>query len=89
MKNYKEESRKNWGTSDDKLSIEQIQIGAILRIADAAEAMAKNHVQLQNDYNNMLESRNYWRNEAESLRKSNISLKGVITKTKNKYGSKN
>ena len=46
FKNYKQESRKDWGTNQDSelLSIEQINLGAILRIADATEAMAKNRI---------------------------------------------
>lgn len=48
-KSYKKESRYDWGRNlceEQNITFEQIQLGAILRIADAAEAMAKNHQQL-------------------------------------------
>lgn len=51
-KSYKEGSRANWGVetdNDNPLNIEQIQTGAILRIADATEAMAKRHIELLDD----------------------------------------
>ncbi|WDF45270.1 hypothetical protein PQ459_10215 [Chryseobacterium sp. KACC 21268] len=85
MADYKEESRKNWGTKANVgVTREQIQLGAILRIADATEAMAKNHVKLQLDYDYMIANRNSWKAEAEALKRSNASLKGVITKLKKK-----
>ena len=45
---YREESRKNWGkdSAQGALTIEQINTGTLLRIADAVEAMAKRHIEL-------------------------------------------
>ena len=46
---WRTSSTKNWGTSleaGQTLTREQIQTGALLRIADATEAMAKNHFEL-------------------------------------------
>ena len=46
FKSYRKESEKDYGTYDnDELSREQIKLGALLRIADATELMAKNYVQ--------------------------------------------
>ena len=48
-RSYKTESRVDWGTSSDGLlNIEQINCGAILRIADAVEKMAASYDQMRN-----------------------------------------
>lgn len=53
FKKFKEASRNDsWGVTlsdNDNLTIDQIQLGAILRIADASEAMAKNNNNLLDD----------------------------------------
>jgi len=49
FKSFKDESRAKWGKilcEKQQLSNDDIELGAILRIADASEAMAKNHQQL-------------------------------------------
>jgi hypothetical protein len=63
FKRYREESRSNWGAELEEgteLDREQIQLGAILRIADATEAMAKNVTQLE-------ASLKYYRGRTEEL----------------------
>ena len=83
FKNYREESRKQWGQDQEtSLNIEQITIGALLRIADATEAMAKNHVKLQEDYDRMKQSRDYNREKVQQLENSLRTMKGVVTKLK-------
>lgn len=85
--NYKEESRKDWSRiSPDgvKMSEDGIQLGAILRIADATEAMAKNHTELLAE-NARLKNSNQWlREENKKLINSITGYKGAITKLKNK-----
>ncbi len=61
---------------------QDIQTGAIQRIADATEAMAANHIKLTAD-------RDWWKQDAEGrsreidrLTRSNAALRGVITKLK-------
>ena len=52
-KSYKAESRIDWGTNmEGGLTLEQINTGAILRIADATEKMAQRHTELirRNEY---------------------------------------
>lgn len=83
FKSYKQESRKDYGTSKDgALNIEQLQLGALLRIADASEAMAKNH----NELIQQVENAKYWRKHYEDLYQSeansNRTLRGHITKLK-------
>jgi hypothetical protein len=59
-----------------------LQTGALLRIADATELMAKNHIELQNE----LERNKRWFNQEREYRvaeqKTNSNLKGQITKLK-------
>lgn len=46
---YRQRSKENWGETQEEgesLTVEKIQLGAVLRIADATEAMAKRHVDL-------------------------------------------
>lgn len=54
---YREISRSDWGRKhheDEPLNksfdADSIKLGCLLRIADATEAMAKNYVNLQRDY---------------------------------------
>ncbi len=90
-KGYRDESRKNYGTEDAKLTLAQVVAGAQLRTADAmesiaknTEAMAQNHVQLQSDYDYMRKDRDYHRDQYEKECHRTRGLKGVITKLKNK-----
>jgi hypothetical protein len=83
FKSYKEGSRTDWGReTEGGLTIEQINCGAILRIADATEKMATNHVRLQNDYDSMKRDRDYYMDRAHKAERSITAMKGVITKLK-------
>jgi hypothetical protein len=84
---HRETSRVNWGKDvegKNNPDRDDIQLGCLLRIADATEAMAKNHVRLQNDldyykraYNEEIEARRRLARQVNALR-------GVITKLKKK-----
>ena len=87
IKSYRKESRTDWGTSDDKVTLEQINTGAILRIADATEAMAKNHVQLQAERDRLQQWYDQERERAAKLERSNAALRGQITRLKNRIKS--
>lgn len=84
FKNYKEESKKNWGTNDKDLTLEQINTGAILRIADATEKMAGNYIQMERDLKWYKEKHLEKSNEIARLNRVIATLKGHITKYKNK-----
>ena len=78
MKNYfKEGSRSEW-YSNQALTTQQIQIGCLQRIADALDG-GNNIIQ---KLKNSEESQKYWRDEFYRLQRSNIALKGVITRLK-------
>ncbi|AVF41537.1 hypothetical protein AL486_18920 [Pandoraea apista] len=62
-------------------------MGSLLRIADASEAMAKNHVQLQRDRDMYF---NWYEREYEKrlkLERQINALRGVITKMKKRAAS--
>lgn len=82
FKSYREQSKVDWGTESDSLTAEQIQTGALLRIADAVEKVAA-------DYTAMRNSRYYWerrfteeRAASERMARRIRSLHGVITRMK-------
>lgn len=78
---HRDQSRTNWGC-DGQPTIEQIQLGAVLRIADAVEAMAENHVRLMAD-RDMFER--CYRDEQlrrERAERSAASLRGHIKRLK-------
>lgn len=87
IKSYRKESRTDWGTTDDKVTLEQINTGAILRIADATEAMAKNHVQLQTERDRLQRWYEQERERAAKLERSNAALRGQITRLKNRINA--
>jgi hypothetical protein len=82
-KSYREESKKDWGTGNqDALSLEQIQLGALLRIADATEAMAKNYIRMQDDLEYYKKHYREQKIEIAHLSRSNRALKGHFRRLK-------
>lgn len=87
IKDYRDESRKNWGYDDQdgragSLSDEKIQLGAILRIADATEKMCVDRVKLERDldfYKSQSKSKS---EEIDKLRRSRASYVGKLNATK-------
>lgn len=92
LKNYKEESRKNWGKNlleGEDLSNEDLTLGAILRIADATELMAKNFLQLQKENNHLRKSNDSLMHYYEKEKKKASTYKGLYHKEKNKNNNQN
>lgn len=86
-RSFKDESRKNWGISDNsELDRDQIQLGAILRIADATERMCLDREKLERDYQYMRKQRDRYRDLLDKERRRVTALKGVITRMKRKQG---
>jgi hypothetical protein len=86
MPNFREESERNYSTTNMTATESEIRTGAMQRIADACEKMAKSHVQLIADAE-------FWKDQSRRnseavnrLRRSNAALRGVITKLKSKMG---
>lgn len=65
---------------DSENTAEHIQLGALQRIADAAEAMAKNHNDLIRDRDNYKRWYLEEKKTSDELRKSLSSTKGVVTR---------
>jgi len=77
----RDKSRRNWVNEQD--SNENIQLGCMLRIADATELMAKRYADLINERDQAKRSAEYWRACSDRRERSNRSLRGQITKLKN------
>jgi len=82
FKSFREESRLNWGVSDLTPDNDQIKLGALLRIADSCELMAKDRQQMERNlkwHEEHLASRT---RECDRLARSNAALRGVISRMK-------
>jgi hypothetical protein len=82
-KNLRQQSRDvQWASSSDDIkTYDEVNVGSLLRIADATENMAKNIVALQEErdlYKRRYEAERQLRRHAE---RRIIALKGVITRT--------
>ena len=83
-KSYRQESRKDWGTSQEfNLKAQQIQLGALLRIADATEKMCRDRENLENSYKYMHQSRDRFHDDLKREKHSNASLRGHLKRIKN------
>jgi hypothetical protein len=84
---YRDGSRDNWGRiTDDQgsLSIEQIQTGAFLRIADATEVMAKRYTELIEQRDRYEKFYRHEQRQNEHLKRRLVSLRGYVTRLKKK-----
>jgi hypothetical protein len=76
FKDYKKESRSDWGSDQETaLCRDQIQLGAILRIADATEKMA-------NSYQQLIDNRDLYKRWYEEERERTKKLYKRLTATK-------
>ncbi len=84
FKSYIERSKLNIGNSDENITVQQVQLGCMQRIADATEKMASNYQKMEAD----LEMYKRWYNQKnERIKKLNYeirTLKGHITRLKKK-----
>ena len=82
-KDYREKSREPWGANQESnLSIEQLQCGAILRIADAVEKMVEPFAKLTKERDWYKKQSDECCDEIGRLARCIRSLKGKITKLK-------
>jgi phage shock protein A len=81
--NLRTKSKQEFG-HNEPITRDELKVGCLQRIADATEAMAKNHVALQNDCDRY---KRWFTEENErrlKLERSNAALRGQITKLKKK-----
>jgi len=83
MSTTREASRANITTSHPR-EIDHINCGSLQRIADATEAMAKNHIALQRDHDLYKRWFTEEKERRHKLERSNAALRGQITKLKKK-----
>jgi len=81
---YRQHSRRNWGTesTDNKLTSEQIQMCAILRIADACEKMAASYDQMRQDRDWQKQRKEAEAARAKRLENRIAGLRGYIGRLK-------
>jgi len=88
FKKWRDSSRADWGSNIDpeieNLSLEHVRTGALLRIADAIEVVAKDRVQMEKDLKFYKDAYHESRDEVESLNRSISTYKSHITRLKNK-----
>lgn len=83
FKNYRQESRSQWGTeTSGNITLDQVKAGAILRIADASEVMAKNFLDLQGEIQSLRESRDSYQKMWLRAERRISALKGALTRAK-------
>lgn len=83
IRGYRQASKIDWGNEESNgVNLEQINTGAMLRIADATEKMAQRHTELIRD-------RDYWERRAknaemalETERHRSASLRGHLKRAK-------
>lgn len=86
-KNYREVSRFNFGKLSDgeSVSIEELQIGCMQRIADASELMSKNYLQMQSDMDWFRRKLQQERDDNKRMARRIAAYQGIIKKLK-KHG---
>jgi len=83
FKNYREESKANWGI-DGEIALEHLNTGAMLRIADACEKIASNYSRMENDLKWYKEKYDEKNKEIKRLARVIAALRGHLTRKKNK-----
>ena len=82
-KSYRQQSRDiQWGTNGDSLSIEQVNCGSLLRIADATELMAKRYEELIQKAEFEERRANRYASRLETEQRRTAALRGVIGRMK-------
>ena len=84
FKSYKEDSKKNYGTYSDALTLEQINTGVLMRIADSVEKMEQPYLRLIREMEYYRDQTKKLKYENDFLKNSNRGLKSYITRIKNK-----
>lgn len=90
-KSFRELSRREYSRDENAATMEDVRIGTLQRIADAAELMAENHNELLLKIDKLEHDKktyyDWYREGCETIRslnRSNNALRGVITRLKNK-----
>jgi predicted RNase H-like nuclease (RuvC/YqgF family) len=91
FKNWRDASKANWGTSLDPeletLNADQIKTGALLRIADAVETVAKDRIQMEKSLKYYKDAFEKSQAEVANLNHKISGYKSHITRLKNRLNS--
>lgn len=79
-------SRRPWWVAHDPPTLDEINCGALLRIADAIETMAGSYRRLIEECDLYKQQHERELVRRESLKRSNAALRGVIKRNKRKAG---
>jgi 4-hydroxy-3-methylbut-2-enyl diphosphate reductase IspH len=86
-KSFKDESRINWVSDHTgNLTQTEIELGCMMRIADALETIAKNHDQMENEICYLKERKKVLEAHNTQLCRSNAALRGYLGRLKKKGG---
>jgi hypothetical protein len=86
-KSYRDESRKDYGKillESENLTLEQLQTGALLRIADAAEKLAASYDTLWNERDFQEGRAKHAHERLAKAQRSNRALRGYLKRLKRK-----
>lgn len=91
FKSWKEASRGNWGTNLntelESLDAERVGVGALMRIADAVELVAKDRLKLEKDLDYYRKAYHESQTTIVNLNHKISGYKSHITRLKNKLDS--
>ena len=90
FKSFREESKEDWGEiSNERVcpTIEQINAGCLMRIADASEKMAQRHTELIEQRDSFERRYKTEQKRVEHLERSNASLRGHLKRAKAKVSN--
>lgn len=83
FRSYREESRSDWGARDEGgFSLDQVNTGALLRIADAVEKMAESYDTMRRDRDVWKERALFARRRLDTERRRTAALRGWITRAR-------
>jgi hypothetical protein len=78
FKSYRDQSRTGWGCEENVATIEQINCGSLMRIADSMEKIAQDRVNLENDLRWHKERLQELRAENTRMGRSIAAYRGII-----------
>lgn len=87
FKSYREGSKENWGVNDREPTIEQINAGSLMRIADAVEKTALRHTELIEQRDRFERWYKAAQKRVEYLERSNAALRGHLKRAKAKVSN--
>lgn len=87
FKSWRDSSKEGWGCTDRQPTLEQINTGCLMRIADATEKMAQRHIELIEQRDRFERFYRAEQKRTAHLEHSNAALRGHLKRAKrNSHG---